>query len=111
MAMIECGKHGLQHVAFTSTYVHSLVLTRKPIDEEVFPVKIYLDVFDGYAHCWSTLRLINDLGVSYRTEAGFIVIDGLGEEKSLEVYDSAAPAPVCIVCYKEFEQQNGLSFP
>ena len=49
------------------------------------------------------------LGVAYRHESGYVAIDTLGEEESLEV--SFNVEPVCAACYTEFIEKNNLVFP
>ncbi len=109
MAIIQCEKHGLQHVAFTSLYIQLLIINNRAIDEELVLVKLYTDIFESYTYFWSNLEFLDSLGVDYRREPSFMVIDGLGEERSFEV--SARTVPVCIECYNEFAQRNNLVFP
>lgn len=109
MSMIQCPKHGLQHVAETSPYVRKLILSNQPLDKKVFPVKFYLNFFNRYFWFWSDLDFIMSLGVAYRHESGYVAIDTLGEEESLEV--SFNVEPVCAACYTEFIEKNNLVFP
>lgn len=109
MAMLKCGQHGLQPAAFTSPYVADIIVRHQPLEQRVFPVKLYVDVAEKYAWFWSDLPFVESLGVDYHREAGIIVIEGLGEEASLDTY--ARTVPVCRVCYDEFLQSNALHFP
>lgn len=109
MAMIQCSKHGLQQVAETSPYIRNLILTDCQVDREILPVKYYLDFFDKHFWFWSSLDFVKSLGVEYKHESDYILIDNLGEEKSLEI--SFKLEPVCGLCYAEYIEENNLVFP
>lgn len=107
--MIQCGKHGLQEIEFTSPYIQGLILSNGTVDEEVFPVRIYLEILDKYAYFWSNLQFINDIGFHCESTPKSLSLDSIGEEESFEVY--AKTVPVCGKCHAEFLHRNNLSYP
>ena len=107
--MIQCGKHGLQNIVFTSPYIQQLILADETVQEEIFPVKIYIDVLDTYAYFWSNLQFVNELGLNYETVPQALALDDLGEDASFEAY--AQTVPVCQACHAEFLQRNNLQNP
>lgn len=107
--MIQCSKHGLQHIALTSPLVQQLISNSQPLKEKLFYVCIYIDLFEDYGCFWSNIDFADSLGVPYQREGQSILIQGLGEEKSFEIYGRTVP--VCIACHTEFTQENGLVAP
>jgi hypothetical protein len=107
--MIQCDKHGLQEIVFTSPFIQNLILNEKKVNEDIFPVKMYLEIFDRYVYFWSNLKFIRQLGVLCNTSPKYVLLDKLGEEKSFEMYNNTVP--VCRICYEAFQQKNELSSP
>ncbi|WP_208175787.1 hypothetical protein [Hymenobacter negativus] len=107
--MVNCDKHGLQDIVFTSPYIQKLILADERVQEEIFPVKMYIEVLDTHAYFWSNLQFINELGFSCETAPSALSLDNLGEEASFEAY--AQTIPVCQACHAAFLQANNLQNP
>lgn len=105
--IIECPKHGLQHASYTCPLVHNLILNDKPLQEELFAVKLHVDVLEADAVFWSDKSFLESLNVPYRQQRHSILIAGLGEESSFDAF--AQIVGTCAGCYEEFLQRNKLA--
>lgn len=104
--MFECTKHGMQAAAYTSPLVHRSIIHDTPILEDLFAVKIYIDLYERYVYFWSEQSFIKEINVPYLSRNKSILIEGLGEEKSFEA--SLGLKGICVECYNDFLRKSGM---
>ncbi len=102
MALINCEYHNQENVVFTSPYISDCVLNDLEVLENIFCVKLYIEVLDEWAHFWADSKFLlkHKLAIPEEDRSTIIIDKNFNEEEAFDIYSSTIP--ICKKCYTDF---------
>lgn len=104
--MIVCSKHGMQNADYTCPLIHRSIIENLAVKEELFAVRMYVDLLEKNFEFWSDYDFVKSLDMLHERKGSSILMEDLSDEKYGDVFGRIKG--VCKKCYAEFLAKNNL---